>query len=49
MKAQAEGVETKEHLELLKEMGCDFAQGYYYNKPKPLSEFLLHVQSVNHE
>lgn len=31
----AEGVETKEQLELLLEIGCDKAQGYYY-KPLPL-------------
>ena len=49
MKAQAEGVETKEHLSLLKTMGCDLAQGYYYNKPMPLNEFLNFTQKVNDE
>ncbi|MCK9491835.1 MAG: EAL domain-containing protein [Sulfurimonas sp.] len=29
----AEGVETKEHVDLLKEMGCDELQGYYFSKP----------------
>ncbi|TMP37789.1 putative bifunctional diguanylate cyclase/phosphodiesterase [Pseudoalteromonas rubra] len=29
----AEGVEDKASLELLKEMGCDYAQGYYLSKP----------------
>ncbi len=29
----AEGVESREQLELLKEMNCDFMQGYYYSKP----------------
>ena len=29
----AEGVETKEQLVLLKELGCDFVQGYYLSKP----------------
>ncbi|GAA0726926.1 hypothetical protein GCM10008905_23940 [Clostridium malenominatum] len=32
-KVVAEGVETKEQLELLKSMGCDIAQGYYFSKP----------------
>lgn len=35
----AEGVETLEHVNILKEYGCDFAQGYYYSKPIPVSEF----------
>ena len=35
----AEGVETKEQLELLKEMGCDIVQGYYFSKPIPDYEF----------
>jgi len=29
----AEGVETIEHMNLLKEMGCDELQGYYFSKP----------------
>lgn len=35
----AEGVETKEHLEVLKDMSCDVIQGYYLNKPLPEEEF----------
>lgn len=29
----AEGVETEEQLNILKELGCDEVQGYYYSKP----------------
>ncbi|WP_025783729.1 EAL domain-containing protein [Sporosarcina sp. D27] len=30
-----EGVETKEHLDVLKEIGADRIQGYYFSKPVP--------------
>ena len=35
----AEGVETKEQADFLKENGCMYAQGYYYYKPMPIEEF----------
>lgn len=35
----AEGVETKEQVELLQSIGCDQVQGYYYAKPMPEKEF----------
>jgi len=35
----AEGVETREHADILREMGCDYAQGYFYSRPIPMSEF----------
>ena len=39
LKTVAEGTETKEQIELLKELGCDYAQGYYFAKPMPADEF----------
>ena len=35
----AEGVETMEQMELLKKLGCDIIQGYYFSKPLPPEEF----------
>ena len=35
----AEGVETKEQMEMLKKLGCDIIQGYYFSKPLPPEEF----------
>ena len=36
----AEGVETKEHLDFLKEIDCDRVQGYFYSKPLPYEEVM---------
>ena len=36
----AEGVEAQEDCELLKELGCDIAQGYLLAKPMPIDAFL---------
>ena len=35
----AEGVETREQLERLREIGCDYVQGYFFAKPMPEEEF----------
>ena len=36
----AEGVETKEQFDFLKDIGCDRMQGYMFSKPVPLDELL---------
>jgi EAL domain-containing protein (putative c-di-GMP-specific phosphodiesterase class I)/ActR/RegA family two-component response regulator len=40
MSVVAEGVEDKETLLLLKEMGCDIAQGYYFAKAMPADNLI---------
>ena len=35
----AEGVEDKTELKMLKNMGCNIVQGYYFSRPIPAEEF----------
>jgi diguanylate cyclase (GGDEF)-like protein/PAS domain S-box-containing protein len=40
----AEGIETEEHLKMLKAMGCNYGQGYYFSRPlaaAAIEEFLI--------
>lgn len=43
----AEGVETVEQLNKLSELGCDYAQGYYFSKPIPYKEFEEQLEKEN--
>ena len=36
LKVIAEGIETQEHLNHLKKLGCDYGQGYYISRPMPV-------------
>jgi EAL domain-containing protein (putative c-di-GMP-specific phosphodiesterase class I) len=38
-----EGVETAEDVALLKGIGCEFAQGFYYAPPLPLADALNYI------
>jgi EAL domain-containing protein (putative c-di-GMP-specific phosphodiesterase class I) len=43
LKVVAEGTETAEHVERVRDLGCEMAQGYHYSKPIPpeaISEML---------
>ena len=40
IKTVAEGVETKLQSDMLKSIGCDIAQGFFYAKPMKESDFL---------
>lgn len=39
MKVVAEGVETRGYVDFLKELGCDYIQGFVFYKPMPAEEF----------
>ena len=39
MEVITEGVETKEQLQKLTQLGCDMFQGYYFSKPIPVAAF----------
>ena len=39
VKVVAEGVETEGQLHLLKDVGCDLIQGFYFSRPVPPEEF----------
>jgi diguanylate cyclase (GGDEF)-like protein/PAS domain S-box-containing protein len=39
-KVVAEGVETEQQRSLLLEMGIDYAQGYYFSRPREITELL---------
>lgn len=40
----AEGVEYEEQLNLLKNMGCNYIQGYYYSRPRELSGLIEYLK-----
>ncbi|MCQ4635994.1 GGDEF domain-containing phosphodiesterase [Anaerovorax odorimutans] len=42
----AEGVETEEQRDLLKGMGCKYAQGYLYGKPMHREAFLRYLTGI---
>jgi diguanylate cyclase (GGDEF)-like protein len=47
LKVVAEGIENEATLMLLKEWGCEWAQGYYIAKPAPIEPFLEWIS--NHQ
>ncbi|MGS2720981.1 putative bifunctional diguanylate cyclase/phosphodiesterase [Paraglaciecola aestuariivivens] len=43
----AEGIETIAQLNLVTELGCSLAQGYYIDKPLTLEQFSLQLEQAN--
>lgn len=41
----AEGVETREQLEFLREVGCEKIQGFYFSRPQPYEALMTHLKS----
>nr|WP_286163120.1 EAL domain-containing protein [Bacillus sp. es.034] len=39
----AEGVETESQLSWLKELQCEYAQGYYFSRPVPAGELMDYI------
>lgn len=44
MHSLAEGVETYEQYQFLKEIGCEIIQGYYFSKPMSKKDFLDYIK-----
>ncbi|RUL55513.1 putative bifunctional diguanylate cyclase/phosphodiesterase [Lysinibacillus antri] len=49
MEVIAEGVESVQQLNLLRKMGCDYIQGYYYSRPVPMDELIEFLQLWEYE
>lgn len=43
MEVVAEGVETQEQLQFVKEAGCDAVQGYYLARPMPPADCIAYL------
>ena len=43
----AEGIENENQARILKEMGCQYAQGYLYGKPMPADKLAEYIVENN--
>ena len=49
LKTIAEGVETRQQLSKIVDLGCPLVQGYYYSKPCSATELETVVQAIERE
>jgi EAL domain-containing protein (putative c-di-GMP-specific phosphodiesterase class I) len=47
LKVVAEGTETEEHINLLKQLNCEMAQGYFFSRPAD-DQAMLKLLEGNH-
>lgn len=47
LRVVAEGVETREQLEMLRESGCDEVQGFLIAEPQPAHEIIHHIKRLS--
>jgi EAL domain-containing protein (putative c-di-GMP-specific phosphodiesterase class I) len=47
LKVVAEGTETEEHINLLKQLNCEMAQGYFFSRPAD-DQAMLKLLASNH-
>ena len=45
MKVLAEGVETEAEAKVMREIGCNYGQGYLWARPMPADEFQKLLES----
>ncbi|MBR3143126.1 MAG: EAL domain-containing protein, partial [Clostridiales bacterium] len=45
----AEGIETEFQVNIMRENGCDIAQGFYYDKPLPKEEFEARLETKKYD
>jgi sensor c-di-GMP phosphodiesterase-like protein len=44
LKVVAEGIETPEQVEYLRNIGCEYAQGFYYSRALPPQTILEYIE-----
>lgn len=48
MTTTAEGVEEEQQLAIIKELGCNEYQGFYFSRPLPIKDLETFVRNLNH-